>query len=473
MSLRRAFWAWTAVGTVASIAVAVTGPALVDGGVITWWYTPSFGGARAAFYVAMAAMCVAWLGVGRSVGEVPARWLWCAGVLWVVPVALGPALFSRDMYSYLAQGEILHLGLNPYHVPPTALAFHGQRHLLEAVSPFWRRTTAPYGPLFLGLVSPMASLARDHLVLAALLVRLPELVGVGLLAVFVPRLASAIGGSPARAGWLVALSPLVLLQLVAAGHNDALMAGLMVGGVWLAMTDRPLAGVFVCAIAATIKLPAAAAIVFIVVAAARAAPGRREAWQLVAWSIAITVAVLGVVTLVTGVGLHWISTSVFSTPQKVRLAITPATAVGYTIASVLHDFGLSANARSLESAFGGVTGAVTIVLTLWLLWRVRRATLVRYLGIVLIAAALGGPAAWPWYLIWGLALLAAVPEMQRSWVLLAALTVPVFLVKPDGILLPPRPTAPAFLALYALAGAVAWVALRRRRAVPERAVALT
>ncbi len=39
----------------------------------------------------------------------------------------------------------------------------------------------------------------------------------------------------------------------------------------------------------------------------------------------VLVAVLAVVTLVVGVGFDWITTGVFSTPQKVRLAITPST----------------------------------------------------------------------------------------------------------------------------------------------------
>ena len=61
----------------------------------------------------------------------------------------------------------------------------------------------------------------------------------------------------------------------------------------------------------------------------------------------------------------------------------------------------------------------------------------------LVAAALGGPAAWPWYLIWGIVLLAAWPAAQRSVALAAAVTLPVFLVKPDGILLLARSASPA------------------------------
>ena len=93
-----------------------------------------------------------------------------------------------------------------------------------------------------------------------------------LLAVFAPRLARALGADPARATWWVLLSPLVLLELVAPAHNDLLMIGLVVAGVTFAIERRLLVGIAVCALAATIKLPAAAAIPFILVSLRRS-PG--------------------------------------------------------------------------------------------------------------------------------------------------------------------------------------------------------
>ena len=122
------------------------------------------------------------------------------------PLALGPALFSHDVYSYLAQGTILHLGLNPYHDTPAVLALHGQGHVLSAVSPFWRHTPAPYGPLFLGLVSLIVGVTGAKLIAGVLVLRGVELIGALLLAVYVPRLARALGTDPARAVWLALLA---------------------------------------------------------------------------------------------------------------------------------------------------------------------------------------------------------------------------------------------------------------------------
>ena len=75
-------------------------------------------------------------------------------------------------------------------------------------------------------------------------------------------------------------------------------------------------------------------------------------------------------------------------------------------------------ARGLESALSVVAFSLSVVLGVTLLWRVRRDTLVRYLGIALLAVAVAGPAAWPWYLTWGLVLLAACRKSSaraRSW----------------------------------------------------------
>jgi hypothetical protein len=98
------------------------------------------------------------------------------------------------------------------------------------------------------------------------------------------------------------------------------------------------------------------------------------------------------------------------------------------------------------------------------LYRVRVGRLVALLGLVLLVAAAGGPAAWPWYFSWGLVLIAALRGWQRSWALSAALAISVFLVKPNGVLAVPLGAAPAMLAVYLGIAGVAWNRWRRRGA---------
>ncbi len=464
----RSTWPLATLGFAGSALVAYAAPRAVSDRVVGWWYMPAApagrGASLALVYVGMAALCCAWLALGRALPS-QRRLLVIAG-LWALPLALAPPLFSRDVYSYLAQGTILHLGRSPYHNAPSLLAGLGHQHVLDAVSPFWRGTTAPYGPLFLGAISLVAGAVGSHLVAGVLLTRLVELVGVGLLAVSVPHLARALGSDERRALWLALLSPLLMLQLVAAGHNDVLMVGVLAAGVACALEGRPLLGIAVCALAATIKVPALAGVLFIAVAWGRAEPTPGQRVRFAVSATLVTAAVLAAVTLATGVGVSWLSSSLFSTPAKVRLAITPATAIGYTLASVLRDVGIATSGRGLEGALGVVGFAVTGLAGIVLLYRVRIPTLVAMLGGFLLIAAAGGPAAWPWYFIWGLALVAAVRSVQRSGALAIAIAVSVFVVKPNGILALPRQSAPLVLIVYALIAVALWRRHRRGAASP-------
>lgn len=474
----RSVWIWAAVGLAGSLLTAYAGPKAVADPSSQWWYTPAVPGGRSAatvlVYVGMALLSVGWLALGRLISGDETRGLRIIAAAWLLPLALGPALFSRDVYSYIAQGTILHLGDNPYRTAPAALAGLGRGHVLNAVSPFWRHTTAPYGPLFLGAVSVIVGVTGSHLVAGVLVIRALELIGVVLLAHYVPVLARELGASHARATWLGVMSPLLAFELIAAGHNDLLMVGVLVAGVAVSLRGRPVLGIAICTLAATVKVPALAAAVFIAVAWARAEVTWRDRLRFLLEAALAAVAVLAAVSAITGLGLSWLTTSLFSTPARVHLAITPATAVGYTVAALLRDAGVNVGFHSVEAAFGTVTTLITGVVGLVLLYRSRVPKLALYLGWLLLLAAAGGPAAWPWYFTWGLALLAGCPGPQRSLALALGSVVAVFLIKPNGILALPVQSSPAVLGAYALLAVIAWHASRGSRTpIADRALAGT
>ena len=74
-----------------------------------------------------------------------------AGV-WLIPMLVTPPLFTRDVFSYLAQGALPLAGFDPYAVGPEAMpgVFTTNVHY------FWQDTPAPYGPLFILLAKTVA-----------------------------------------------------------------------------------------------------------------------------------------------------------------------------------------------------------------------------------------------------------------------------------------------------------------------------
>ncbi|MBI2242425.1 MAG: polyprenol phosphomannose-dependent alpha 1,6 mannosyltransferase MptB [Nocardioides sp.] len=67
-----------------------------------------------------------------------------AAVVWSAPLVLAPPLFSRDGWSYAAQGMLAHVGISPYEYGPGVIA---GLPVAEAVDPRWMTTVTPYGPV--------------------------------------------------------------------------------------------------------------------------------------------------------------------------------------------------------------------------------------------------------------------------------------------------------------------------------------
>src|SRR3984885_15019284 len=155
-------------------------------------------------------------------------------LLWVLPLLIAPPMFSKDVYSYLAQSQICRLGLDPYRGgPATGL---GLGHVFTSSVPsLWRDTPAPYGPLFLWIGRGISALTGENIVAAVLCHRLVVLLGVGLIVWATPRLARRCGVAEVSALWLGAANPLLIMHLVAGIHNEAAMLGLMLTGTEFAL----------------------------------------------------------------------------------------------------------------------------------------------------------------------------------------------------------------------------------------------
>jgi hypothetical protein len=263
-------------------------------------------------------------------------------------------------------------------------------------------------------------LAGHEVLTDLVLLRLLAVVGVLLLAWGIASLARSTGHDPTGAVLLGVGSPLALSVLIGGAHNDALMAGLLVCGVAVALRSGPVPGIALCALAAGVKAPAALGLVFIgwTWAGRDATVVARVARTALAG--ALGAATLEVVSLATGIGWGWIHTAL--APDQVFTGVTPVDAVAHAMASTAH---LVSWSLSQSTARGVVAVAALVAAGLigaWQLWGSAQSGPVRPLGISLLVLALLGPILWPWYLTWGTGLLAAV-AVARLRVVLVVLTV--------------------------------------------------
>ncbi len=350
---------------------------------------------------------------------VPVTYLAWVLALWILPMLVVPPLFSRDVYSYAAQGEMVSHHINPYQFGPFVL---GATPYTAPVDKLWGYTPAPYGPLFLIIDGAFASLSLHHMLATVVLLRLLAVAGVVLLAWCVPKLARAYGKDPSETFVLAVLNPLVVLSLVASAHNDALMLGLMLAGLTMAKLKRPVVGIVLCSLAAAVKAPAELAVLYIGWEWLGSTIPWRHRLRPVATALLISAVVMVFFTVLSGLGFGWVAN--LETPGTVRSWLAPATGVGMLLTAVAHAVGIGVG-QPLVLSFTRVVGLLTAAVAgVYLLVRSDRYGTLRALGLSLLLFVALGPVVQPWYLTWGLITLAVVAEgwWRRALVVLSVLS---------------------------------------------------
>ncbi|MEU8374462.1 polyprenol phosphomannose-dependent alpha 1,6 mannosyltransferase MptB [Micromonospora sp. NPDC048894] len=431
MPLPLARWTGLAGSTMLAVAAFLGGalPSSRHGNTpVGIWQGPNGPLLVALWVVGLGLMAAVWWTLRDRVPST--RWALVTIGLWLVPLLVAPPLASRDVYAYACQGATYAAGFNPYEQGVSALPCPW----LDTVSPIWRDTPAPYGPLF-ALLSGAAVAATDSLVGSIVLFRLLAVAGVALLAAVLPVLARRCGVAPERALWLTLGSPLVGVHLVAGAHNDALMVGLLVAGLAVVASHpgRPgplLAGGVLLGLAAGIKVTALVVVPFAALAALAGTYSIRRLCRDGGWVVGGAVGTVVGATLAAGLNFGWISGL-----QQGGLAIawtSPPTAVGQTAGYVAALFGADIDALPVTRTIGMLVLAVLLV---WLWWRARTRDPLWHAGLALAATVALAPLFHPWYWLWPLAVLAATTHRPTRWFALVAL-LSSFLVLPDGTGLP-------------------------------------
>jgi alpha-1,6-mannosyltransferase len=399
-------------------------------------------------YSGLALLLLGWWWYGKTGSTTRAALVTLA--IWVAPLLVAPPMFSRDVYSYLAQGLMLDAGWDVYRHGPVVLG----GLVAEQVPAIWQHTPSPYGPVFLVVAKLVTALVNNHLIAGVLAMRLVAVAGLALLAVSVPTLARAAGIAPAQALWLAALNPLVLIHLVGGAHNDALMLGLLAAGLAAAIRHRPLVATVLVVGAALVKAPAALGLCAVAAIWTTQLSGRssgvRAALGVGTTAAGVTVAV----TTIAGTGYGWIGA--LSTPISAQNWSITGVLGRWTADLLAHDGGGAALAVDLWR-WAGVLATLIVAALVWT-YRHRLGPLYG-LGIVLVALVVFGPALRPWYVIWGLIPLAAAathPRVRQLLTLSCAALLPVVL--PDGFAASPQKVLLAVLG--GLIGIAVYLAVR-------------
>jgi alpha-1,6-mannosyltransferase len=333
-------------------------------------------------------------------------------------------MFSRDVYSYLAQGLMLDAGLDVYRYGPAVLG----GLVADQVPAIWQHTPSPYGPVFLMVAEAVTDLLDAHVLLGILAMRLVAVGSLAVLVVSVRVLAGSAGVNPAAATWLAVLNPLTLIHLIGGAHNDALMVALLAAGLAAAVRRHPIVATVLMAAAALVKAPAAAGLMAIAVIWAAQLAGR---WAMARATVAVAgtaAAVTVSITAIAGTGYGWVQA--LHTPISAgNWSLTSA--LGRSTAALLEPDGVGADLAHGLWRWAGVLATMIVAALVW----VHRARLgpVYGLGIVLVALVAFGPALRPWYLIWGLVPLAAAAGHRTvRRVLAAGCAALALVVLPDG-----------------------------------------
>lgn len=349
-----------------------------------------------------------------------------AAVVWSAPLVLAPPLFSRDGWSYAAQGMLTHLGVSPYEHGPSVL--HGP--IVEAVDPMWMHTVTPYGPLPLAF-GDLAARQTGNPWMLAIAHRGLALVGLLLLAWAVPRLAAWTGVNPALASGLVIASPLMLANGVGGLHNDLLMVGLMAAALLVATERGWLAGAVIGGLAAAVKAPGGLVCIGVALVTLPVAAGLGDRLRRTLGVGVVSVGVLVALGAVSGLGIGWVHA--LTVPGTVNTPLSLTTLVGGALDWVAKVLGLGLAPATFLDLVRNLGLLATLGFAGWvaLRWPTGRGAgaLLAVTATVGVTVALS-PVVHIWYFLWVVPFIATLQLSRVAMAGLIAASVVLGLVAP-------------------------------------------
>lgn len=338
-------------------------------------------------------------------GRLPWPSLWRWTIVTHALAALGLALTSNDVFTYLTFGALRRAGLSPYQHVPGDLA---GSPLLPLASDRWAHVASPYGPLF-HPIAAAAAWAGDRLgspvwgsfyafkaiVVAAVL---------GALAVAARHL-RAWRPEAAREIWVpLALGPVVAWEVSAQGHNDGLLLLAVVLFLVAAAASREAPATVALAAGVAIKYPVAPLLGLYLLLVARRSLLR-----------AAVLALLGAAVLVAAFAPEWGTVTLRSvTPMLGGEATRHAHSLTDLICLGLDLLGRPEASAIAYRVLSRASALVCAAALFGAAWTARSlAALGRGYLCFLFALFLTAPWFQPWYVLWALPF--ALVEEDPRW----------------------------------------------------------
>ncbi|WP_258802442.1 polyprenol phosphomannose-dependent alpha 1,6 mannosyltransferase MptB [Pseudarthrobacter sp. NS4] len=376
-----------------------------------WMRTEAIGVALSIVLLAVGGMLLvrAWLRLGQKVrvwGDQARNVTLMAVVSWGLPMMFSVPLFSRDVYAYIGQGRLMVEGFNPYENGISALSNYFQL----GADKMWTEAPVPYGQLFLWIEQFVVWVTDVQPEASVMLFRLVALAGILLCVIYVPKLAELHGVNPHRALWLTAANPLFLTNFIASVHNDALMIGLALAGLYYSATRRVVRGVVLVTLSIAVKPITILFLPFIGLLWA----GRDAGWarKFAFWAMTggLSLGILILMSLVNGFGFGWING--LSAPGSISIWYAPVGLIGMVVASLANAFGLEGSVLAGWVFDAGKLLALGVVA--WQIFRGDYDRLMRRLSLGLAAVVLLAPIIQSWYVVWLIPLF-AVTGIRNDW----------------------------------------------------------
>lgn len=403
-------------------------------GLRSLWPAHADSAAQVAGIVGVALVVVAWLALGVGVlrRRTGVRGVLGFAVAAGAPLALAPPLFSEDPWTYVAIGQLVDRGFDPYQVGWGVL---GRGDYTANLSVFWRDSPSPYSPLALRLLQLIAHSVGGSLsggVVTLRLLTVAVLVGSAPLLI---TLTSAGRLSQAPVVWLVIANPLLLVTFLSGLHLDVLVLPLILTALVAHHRGHDIPAVVAAALAGQLKVTALVVAGFIVAARLLTARTGEPVRGRVRGAGGLTGLAAGTfigINLGCGLGFGWLNA--LSIPGRANNVLTPLDALTDLFSAVGVGPG-PAPGQAVATAPGWLTAvglSIGALATVGLALRVERVGVARAAAYSLLALTLLNGVVWSWYFCVPFVLLVLFGSPREQMVVVALSTLLVFSIRPDG-----------------------------------------